>query len=246
MTREEGIRLVERINRAAGIPSWREILPPRHHRPIVEQMTSCRSPFCTSLVAGGLLTQQQMEHAARRYRIGESRFNWTVFWQLDEQGRALEGRCVYYLEDGEPDPDCTPQWVSDVLFLQCGLPRLFPVANCLFGLHLLSEVRPRQEVRADGRDNPLGHAGNPIIAVTRLEKTAVICSERLPRFVWMAVGDDRCLRPELFFPLQGHRLIVFPERPAGSVDFARWQRVCHDAGRRVGQYIRVSDLSLFT
>lgn len=246
MTREEGIRLVERLNREAGIPSWDEILHPRTHQPIVEQMLSRKSPFCTSLVACGLLSQQQMEQAALRYRLGESRFNWTVFWQIDEQGKTVEGRCVYYQDNCEPEPDCAPQWVTDVLFLQCGLPRMFPVTTCLFGLHLLSDENFRDLSKDDRMNKTPQHTGKPIIAVTRLEKTAVILSERLPGFLWMAVGDDRFLRPELFYPLRGHRLIVFPERPAGSVEFARWQRVCQIAGRRMGQHIRISASPLFT
>ena len=42
------------------------------------------------------------------------------------------------------------------------------------------------------------------------EKSAVILSELLPEYVWMAYATTAHLSPELFAPLQGHKVILFP------------------------------------
>ena len=42
------------------------------------------------------------------------------------------------------------------------------------------------------------------------ERSAVILSELLPEYVWMAYATTAHLRPELFAPLKGHKVVLFP------------------------------------
>jgi len=168
-----------------------------------------------------------MKHAAARYRLGRSRYDWTVFWQIDEQQTAHEGRCVYYTENGLPDPDCTPQWVTDVLYLQTGCPRVWEPTYCLFGQHLLAELDTAKDKKRP-------------IAIVRQESTAVVYSERYPQFLWLAVGDETILTPQLFLPLFGHPLIVFPERPDGTPVFSHWQHICSEAQDLLHQFVPLS------
>ena len=45
---------------------------PRDSRPMWQRRLSCESAFCKALVACGYLTQEQMQRAALRYRLGMS------------------------------------------------------------------------------------------------------------------------------------------------------------------------------
>ena len=42
------------------------------------------------------------------------------------------------------------------------------------------------------------------------ERSAVILSEFFPEYLWMAYATTAHLRPELFAPLQGQRVVLFP------------------------------------
>ena len=62
-------------------PSFRDYLKPA--APMVQVATD--SELCLEVIGKGLLTQQQMAHAAQRYRLGKSRSGKTIFWLFDEQ-----------------------------------------------------------------------------------------------------------------------------------------------------------------
>ena len=51
-------------------------------RPLWQRRLSCESPFCRALVANGYLSQEQMQRAALRYRLGMSRDGGDG-WQFD-------------------------------------------------------------------------------------------------------------------------------------------------------------------
>ncbi len=50
-----------------------------------------------------------------------------------------------------------------------------------------------------------------IIAIVESEKTAIVCSALLPRFIWLATGGLGNMNPELFEPLKGRDLVLFPD-----------------------------------
>ena len=49
------------------------------------------SDFCHTTVESGWLTTEQMTHAAMHYKLGRSRSGETIFWMIDEWGKALTG-----------------------------------------------------------------------------------------------------------------------------------------------------------
>ena len=111
----------------------KDILTPSFWKPreafsIVEQSRSDDSDFCREVVARGILSEEQMAHAAERYRLGRSKSGRCIFWMIDEQGIVRDGRI------GD-------SWVS--VMLKAREPRLLRIwhpEHCLFGLHLLGHT----------------------------------------------------------------------------------------------------------
>ena len=70
---------------------------------MVSRHLSADSQFCRACVGMGYLTQAQMHHAAERYRLGISRDGGVIFWQLNLDGRVLDGKIMYYRADCHRD-----------------------------------------------------------------------------------------------------------------------------------------------
>lgn len=99
---------------------------PRRRVPMVQPTDT--SDFCQEAVAKGCLSQEQMTHAAKQYRLGRSRSGRTIFWMIDELGQVLDGRI------GD-------SWVSQMLKVRYPENAKFITPeHCLFGLHLLGVV----------------------------------------------------------------------------------------------------------
>ena len=99
---------------------------------------STESVFCRAVVKCGYLTEEQMQRAAERYRLGRSRDGGVIFWQIDEEGRTRDGKIMYYREDCHRDKSRHPSWASVRLKAYYGYDGELPVERCLFGLHLLT------------------------------------------------------------------------------------------------------------
>jgi hypothetical protein len=84
------------------------------------------SDFCQDTVARGVLTADQMYHAADHYRLGKSRSGKTIYWMIDELGIVRDGHLGN-------------SWVSQLLKAREPLLQYWQVRHCLFGLHLVSQ-----------------------------------------------------------------------------------------------------------
>ena len=115
---------------------------PRDTRPLWQRRLSCESPFCRALVANGYLTEEQMQRAALRYRLGMSRDGGVIFWQIDEHNQLHDGKIMYYRPDCHRDHNHKPTWASYLLKRSGQLPQDFKSEHCLFGLHLIQELQP--------------------------------------------------------------------------------------------------------
>ena len=96
-------------------------------RPMVGKMLSTDSRFCQEAVAARLVSQEDMQRAARRYLLGRSRNNETVFWMIDERQRVRDGMV------GDT-------WASVLLKERGLIDRQWCPRHCLFGLHLLGHT----------------------------------------------------------------------------------------------------------
>ena len=191
--------------------------------PMWKQALSINSVFCDALVSNRILTQEQMEHAAQRYRLGASNSRGVIFWQIDHEGRIHDGKIMYYRTDCHRDKSHNPTWVSALLARREAALMQTPhhpltlrhtTSHCLFGLHLL-DVTNRPTVMEPMRDTPP-------VAVVEAEKTAVIMSEIYPDYLWLAAGGLTQLQPDKFRPLRGHRLILFPDTDPTGEAYKLW------------------------
>ena len=114
----------------------------------------------------------------------------TVFWQIDTQGKVRTGKIMLYSPTTGKrvkEPFNHINWVHKVL----KQPE-FELRQCLFGEHLLiDKTKP--------------------VAIVESEKTAVIASVYLPRFIWVAVGSLTNLNAEKCSILKGRTVTLFPD-----------------------------------
>jgi hypothetical protein len=230
---------------------------PRDTRPMWQRRLSCESPFCKALVSNGYMTEEQMQRAAQRYRLGMSRDGGVIFWQIDEHDVLHDGKIMYYRQDCHRDHDRKPTWVNYLLKRSGLLPQDFKNEHCLFGLHLLQTlpqplpigrevVTSSTEKSASKSFNspPLhgGAGGGSTIAVVESEKTAVIMSEVKPEYLWMATGGKTELNVAKLKPLAGHKVILFPDTDETGETYREWYEVAKAATDVYGHPFTVSSI----
>ena len=103
------------------------VLPSTDIAAFWEAWMSTESVFCRAVVKCGYLTEEQMQRAAERYRLGRSQDGGVIFWQIDEEGRTRDGKIMYYREDCHRDKSRHPSWASARLKVYYGYDGDLPV-----------------------------------------------------------------------------------------------------------------------
>ena len=223
----------------------------RDMRPLWERRLSTASVFCRSVVACGYLTEEQMQRAAQRYRLGMSRDGGVIFWQIDEREMLRDGKIMYYRPDCHRDHDRKPTWTNHLLRRCRQMPEDWKPEHCLFGLH-----RTKQTLQTHPRPLPVeggekktvaplpkqGGDGGGSIAIVESEKTAVIMSEVMPEYVWLATGGKTELSVAKLKPLAGRKVILFPDTDETGDTYRDWYEVAEAAGDVFGHPVTVSSL----
>lgn len=202
---------------------------PVDNRPLWAQRLSSKSSFCRAVVHAGILTQRQMVHAALRYRLGRSKDDAVIYWQIDELNQLHDGKLMWY------GPDChrlkirNASWVMYLLKKHYGVPQdTFQPQHCFFGLHLLSKAPLQSTVR-----------------IVEAEKSAVILSELYPQYIWLAAGGVSELQVAKFLPLRRHKVVLFPDTDPDCTAYTKWYDVAQQVMRSFfwpkSNPIRVSD-----
>ena len=204
-------------------------------RRLWQQRLGTASEFCRAVVSNGFLSEEQMQRAAQRYRLGASRDGGVIFWQIDECDQLRDGKIMHYRPDCHRDHDRKPTWAAYLLRKAGQLPQDWNTDHCLFGLHLL-ETHPRPLHHREGQGG-----GSPI-AVVEAEKTAVIMSEVKPEYVWLATGGKTELNVAKLRPLEGRRIILFPDTDADGQTYRDWYDVAEAASDVFGHPVTVSSL----
>ena len=156
----------------------------------------------------------------KKYFIGTSK-HWpgsTIFWQVDTKGKVRSGKIMLFnLEKGKrvKKPFDHITWVHSVLKLS-----EFELKQALFGEHLLEDI-----------SKPIG--------LVEGEKTAIIASVYLPKFIWLATGGLSNLPDEKCRVLSGRTVVLFPDVKG----FEKWnKRMKHLSELMPGTRFEISDL----
>ena len=167
---------------------------------------SVYNQFCEAVVKTGMLSWDEMVHAASRYCVGSSKNHGVIFWQIDREGRVHNGKVMYYRDDCHRMKGHNPTWASFLLARRHHFHKGSWIPSyCFFGLHLLQE--------ADGEKT---------VAVVEAEKTALILSEKYPQCIWLAAGGMGEVQSYKFRPLRGHRIVMFPDTDTDGMAFKQW------------------------
>ena len=229
---------------------------PRDERHLWQRCLSTESVFCRALVSNGYLSEEQMQRAAQRYRLGRSRDGGVIFWQIDEHGVLHDGKIMYYRPDCHRDHDHKPTWTSFLLRKAGQLPDDWRPEHCLFGLHLLTQSQFKGHTDftdlTDNSSTPISGdskksvksersvCDNKTICVVESEKTAVMMSELRPDCLWLATGGKTELNVARLKPLQSHRVILFPDTDTDGSTYREWYELALAAGDVYGQPFTVS------
>ena len=221
-------------------------------RPMWQRRLSCKSPFCKALVSNSYLTEEQMQRAALRYRLGMSRDGGVIFWQIDERDMLHDGKIMYYREDCHRDHDRKPTWVNYLLKRSGQLPEDFKSEHCLFGLHLLghTDLTDPTDMRVHTESSEIKKSVKSVrsvcekktICVVESEKTAVIMSEVKPDYLWLATGGKTELNVAKLRPLAGHKVILFPDTDETGGTYREWYEVAEAASDIFGHPVTVSSI----
>ena len=187
--------------------------------PMVEACRADDFDFFTPFIAAGDLSVEQMRHACQRYYLGKTKSGQPVFWMIDGMLTPLDAHI------GSSDSSV---WMSSLLKAREPLIDSWCVTHCLFGLHLLAEScfcpAEIKEIKESASGTGCAQKSEAEISaisaisagltknicIVESERSAVILSEFFPEYLWMAYATTAHLRPELFAPLQGQRVVLFP------------------------------------
>jgi len=155
-----------------------------------------------------------MVHAAWRYRLGRSRDDAVIYWQIDQLGHIYDGKLMWYGPDCHRLKNRQAAWAMYLLKNHCGVPQdTFQPMHVFFGTHLVADI---------------GSQKSDVVCVVEAEKSAVILSERYPQFLWLAAGGMGEVQVHKFLPLRHHKVVLFPDTDPDQRAFTRWYTAAQD------------------
>jgi hypothetical protein len=140
-------------------------------------------------------TDKEVFKMKQDYFITATNIPWdnsTVFWRIDNNETICCGKIMQYDKcTGRriKEPNNRTTWIHKYYE-----PPSFKLSHCLFGLHLIAEDYSK------------------IIAITESEKTAIIMSQFIPDYIWLATGGKGNLKLELLQPIKNRKIVLFPDK----------------------------------
>ena len=140
-----------------------------------------------------IFDETQIRRIIDRYKLGTAKSGAVVFWQVDTLGRVRYGKAMHYLHDLHRDKSKHPVGAHSLMGKHD-----FNHRQCFFGEHLLS----------------LPENKNRTVAIVESEKSACVCSEAMPDYVWLATGGSSGIKwtdKNAWAYLQGRKVVLFPD-----------------------------------
>lgn len=182
--------------------------------PSMKMISACRADdfdFFQPFIAAGKLTVEQMHHAAQRYHLGKTKSGQPMYWMIDDMLQPLD---AHIGQDA---------WISQLLKKREPLLQYWQVHHCLFGLHLLTNTNLTNNTNKKFSNSPIldsekkdsfdsfdSCSEEKPICVVECESSAVVLSELFPDSIWMAYCTVPHLDIQLFEPLQGRTVTIYP------------------------------------
>ena len=175
--------------------------------PSMKMVEACRADdfdFFQPFINAGKLTEENMHHAAERYYLGKTKSGRPIYWMIDDTLDPQDARIV--------NPDNSDTWMSTLLKTREPFIQYWCPTHCLFGLHLLKE--DGRGMMEDGDNNVqcsmLNVQWTRSVCIVESEQDAVVLSELFPESIWMAYATIEHLQIDLFAPLEGRNVILYP------------------------------------
>ena len=178
--------------------------------------------FLLSLFDRYLLECPTIQRLMSEYYLGCTKSGEVIYWQIDSANRIRTGKIMQY------DPITGKRlkktsgaidWVHSKLKKAGILPEDWELSQCLFGEHLLRK-RPSDTV-----------------CLVEGEKTAIIGSGMMPKYVWLATGSKQNLKADICQCLKGRNVILFPDLGA----FEQWKSKGEEIAQQVGFTLTLFD-----
>lgn len=149
---------------------------------------------------------------AERYKVGTSKDGWAIFWQIDDQNKVRSGKMMLYSDGHRVKDGYSQDWIHSKL-KRTGHLEAFELVQCFYGLHIVDDAKP--------------------VAIVESEKTAIIASQYLPQFHWIASGQLHGINEYKLQALTGMKIVLFPDIGAFDLWNDKAQELSHIADIKV-------------
>jgi len=133
--------------------------------------------------------------AASHYKLGTGSrgvAGWPIFWLIDESGKVRSGKTIRYENGHRAKDGYSYDWIHTILSRSGFFGREeFELVQCFYGVGIVDSTKP--------------------IAIVESEKTAIIASQYLPQFHWLAAGMKHGINEYKLRPLRGRQITLFPD-----------------------------------
>ncbi|MCI2107980.1 MAG: DUF6371 domain-containing protein [Bacteroidales bacterium] len=147
-----------------------------------------------------IFQKDAVDHLTQRYNLGVTHARDVIYFQRDIKGNIRTGKIMKYNpKTGKRVKDAKipgkVNWIHSVLKHKGLLQSDWELTQCLFGEHLLADPDEKGKTAA----------------LVESEKTAVIASGIMPKYIWLATGGKSQLSPDRLSVLKGRKVIAFPD-----------------------------------
>ena len=140
-----------------------------------------------------ILNENQVYNIINRYKLGTTQSGAVIFWQMDALGRIRYGKAIHFKPDAHRDKSKDPKGVHSLMGRHD-----FNYQQVFFGSHLLSCPENK----------------GLKVHIVESEKTACICSEVFPEYLWIATGGKNGIHLDekgTWDSLQGREVVLLPD-----------------------------------